>query len=252
MSCLGTIVGATIGMLLGGPLGAIAGAAFGSMASSGLKDKYSERYGQRMSSTEHAQMTFYVGVFSMLAKLAQADGEVSSAERAKVEEFMAQDLRLDEPTKQSARQIFETALRSQETFHRIANQFYREFRFQPQFFDLMIDIMLRVSVADRTGLTSQEETIIVDAVHIFRITEERYRQLKARHVQQSSSAYALLGCTSQDSPEAIKKAYRRLVSEYHPDKIAHRGLPDEFQQIASEKFREIQNAYDTVRRERGF
>lgn len=252
MSCLGTIVGATIGMLLGGPLGAIAGAAFGSLASSGSKDGYSARYGQRMNATEHAQMTFYVGAFSMLAKLAQVDGEVSPEERAKVEEFISQDLRLDENDQRSARQIFETALVSQETFYSLANQFYREFRHQPQFFQMMIDIMLRVSTADQAGLTSSEETLILDAVHIFRLSEERYQQLKARYVRQATSAYTVLGCSPQDSAETIKKAYRRQVSEYHPDKIAHRGLPKEFQQLASEKFREIQEAYNSIRQEKGF
>lgn len=251
MSCLGTIVGATIGMFLGGPLGAIAGAAFGSLASSVGQDKYSARYGRRMGTTEHAQMTFYVGAFSMLAKLTQADGNVSSEERAKVEEFMARDLRLDENIKGSARQIFETALGSQETFHGFANQFYREFRHQPQFFQLMIDIMLRVSTADQAGLTSSEETLIRDAVHIFRLTEGRYQQMKARYVRETTSAYAVLGCSSKDSAETVKRAYRRLVSEYHPDKIAHRGLPEEFQKLASEKFREIQDAYDSIREERG-
>lgn len=252
MSFLGTVIGATIGMFLGGPLGAIAGAAFGSMASSGKSDKYSARYGQRMSSTEHAQVTFYVGVFSMLAKLAQVDGEVSDAERAKIEEFMAQDLRLDEPTKQSARRIFDTALSSRETFHSIANQFYREFRYQPQFFELMIDIMIRVSTADSRGLTPQEETIIIDAVHIFRISETRYQQLKSRHVQHTANYYSVLGCSPADGDDAIKKAYRRLVNEYHPDKIASRGLPEEFEKLAADKFREIQQAYEAIRRERGF
>ena len=251
MSCLGTIIGATIGMFLGGPLGAIAGAAFGSLASSRGQDKYSAQYGRRMNATEHAQMTFYVGAFSMLAKLSQADGEVTSEERAKVEEFMAQDLRLDENTKNSARQIFEAALGSRETFHGFANQFYREFRHRPQFFQLMIDIMLRVATADQAGLTSPEESLIQDAVHIFRLPEGSYQNMKARYVRRATSAYAVLGCSPEDSAETIKRAYRRLVSEYHPDKIAHRGLPEEFQQLASEKFREIQNAYDSIRKERG-
>lgn len=251
MGIFGTIVGATIGMFLGGPLGAIAGAALGSITSSGNKGKYTERVGQRMNRTEHAQMVFYVGAFSMLAKLAQADGDVSDEERAKVEEFMAHDLRLDAQTKESARRIFNSALSSNESFHRIVNQFYQQFRFQPQFFEMMVDIMLRISVADRKGLTQHEETLIIDAVHIFRMSDARYQQMKARYVQQTTSAYAVLGCSAQDSDDTIKRSYRKLVNEYHPDKIASKGLPAEFQQIATEKFREIQEAYEAIRKERG-
>jgi DnaJ like chaperone protein len=61
-----------------------------------------------------------------------------------------------------------------------------------------------------------------------------------------------LGCSSSDSDEIVKKAYRRLVNEYHPDKNASRGLPEEFEKLAADKFREIQQAYEAIRRERGF
>lgn len=268
MSCLGTIVGATIGMFLGGPLGAIAGAAFGSFATSFRpaggtyrtsrdpygqgRDPYSTMYDQRMRPQEHARMTFFIGAFSLLGKLAAVDGDVSAQERAKIHEFMDRDLQLDPGSRASAMQIFEASIHSSESFHGLANQFYREFRSQPQFFELLIDIMLRVSTADRKGLTREEETLIVDAVHIFRFSETRYEQLKGQYVKKSSSAYSVLGCSPSDTEEQIKKAYRKLVNEYHPDKIASKGLPEEFHQVAGEKFREIQKAYEQIRKERGF
>jgi DnaJ like chaperone protein len=62
----------------------------------------------------------------------------------------------------------------------------------------------------------------------------------------------VLGVSPQDSNDAIKQAYRRLVREYHPDTIASKGLPEEFTKFANEKFREIQEAYEAVRQERGF
>ena len=107
MSCLGTLIGATVGMVLGGPLGAIAGAAFGSWATSfkltGRENgaRYSTMYNQRMRPTEHAQMTFFVGAFSMLGKLAAVDGTVSPQERQKLDEFMRSDLNLDDQARES-------------------------------------------------------------------------------------------------------------------------------------------------------
>ena len=148
--------------------------------------------------------------------------------------------------------IFNAAINSSESFHAVANQFYREFRLQPQFFELLIDIMLRISAADNKGLTHEEETLIVDAVHIFHFSEARYQQLKARYVQNTSSAYSVLGCSQSSSNDEIKRAYRRLVSEYHPDKIAAKGLPEEFQKVAAGKFREIQSAYEEIRKLKGF
>jgi DnaJ like chaperone protein len=55
----------------------------------------------------------------------------------------------------------------------------------------------------------------------------------------------------QSSDAEIKKRYRELVQAYHPDKISSKGLPDEFVQLAHEKFREIQSAYEEIKKERG-
>jgi len=62
--------------------------------------------------------------------------------------------------------------------------------------------------------------------------------------------YAILGCVRSDSNERIKKQYRKLVVEYHPDKIASKGLPEERVRYASDRFYEIQEAYNTVKKER--
>ena len=281
MSCLGAIVGGTIGLFLGGPLGAIAGAAFGGFISGRQinfnrdnfdggefqgGDRFSNMYGGRMNQNQRHQMTFFVGAFSMLAKIASADGAVSDRERRKVEEFMDRDLNLDAATKQSAFRIFDTATRSNETFYQFANQFYREFRYQPQILELMIDIMVRVAFEDN-GISSAEETLIVDGLHIFRLDENVYARLKAKHTggtyegsqsrygasggYTSNAAYTVLGCTANDSDDKVKRAYRKLVNEYHPDKIASKGLPDEFQKVAQQKFIEIQNAWDQIKKERG-
>lgn len=258
MSCLGTLLGGTIGLVLGGPLGAIAGAAFGSLLSGAGprptigpgEDKYRTWYNQRMNAHQKAEMTFFVGAFSMLAKLAQADGKVSRNETDKIDEFIRNDLKLDEASRETAIKIFNTALHSHENFHEITNQFYRQFRFQPQMLELMIDIMLRVAAAD--GLTAKEETLIRDAAHIFRMSDERINQLKGRFGgHNAGSAYQVLGLHRDASNDEIKKAYRKLVTKYHPDKVTGQGLPEEFKQTAEEKFREIQNAYEEIRKERG-
>jgi DnaJ like chaperone protein len=115
--------------------------------------------------------------------------------------------------------------------------------------DLMIDILLRVSVADG-ALSSSEEELILSAVRIFNFGDEKYRKLKSKYIQDFEKYYAILGCESKDSNEHIKKQYRKLVSDYHPDKIASKGLPEEFTKFANDKFREIQEAYEIIKKER--
>ncbi|MCP4367344.1 MAG: DnaJ domain-containing protein [Deltaproteobacteria bacterium] len=249
MSWLGKIVGGTIGFVLGGPLGAVAGAAFGHTF-----DRKNEKLyisGQTDFSTgEEAQFTFFIAAFSMLARLAKADGRVSEEEIDAVNKFMLYDLNLDPESRMAAMNIFNTAIESSESFDDFAAQFYSQFQAQPQILELMIDILLRVSIADGT-MSESEERLIRSAVRIFNFTDERYNKLKSKYVQEFEKYYAILGCGKSDTNERIKSRYRKLVKEFHPDKIVSKGLPEEFTKFAQDKFREIQDAYDYIRKERG-
>jgi DnaJ like chaperone protein len=115
--------------------------------------------------------------------------------------------------------------------------------------EMMIDILLRVGVADGV-LHASEQALIERAVDIFNFDQNRYNQLKFKYAGVSDQAYHVLGCNPDDSIDTIKKRYRKLVQDYHPDKIASKGLPEEFNQLAHDKFREIQDAYDTIKKER--
>ena len=120
---------------------------------------------------------------------------------------------------------------------------------QPQLLEVMIDILLRVSVADGT-LNAAEEALILKAVNTFHFSDTQYRTLKSKYVQDIDKHYATLGTDRSATDEQIKKQYRKLVHEYHPDKIASKGLPEEFTRFAENKFREIQEAYDSIKKER--
>jgi DnaJ like chaperone protein len=245
MGWLGKIVGGTLGFALGGPLGAIAGAALGHTFDA--SDKQYSR--DRLSYHEEAQMTFFVATFSMLAKVARADGRISPEEIHAVEDFMANELNLTPESKRFAVEIFETAINSPIPFEDFAGQFYHQFRNQPRLLDLMIDVLLRLSVADGT-LSESEEKLISSAARIFHFSEQKYHELKSRYAPDFEKYYAILGTSSRASDDEIKRQYRKLVKEYHPDKIASKGLPEEFTKLANDKFREIQDAYDAVKHER--
>ncbi len=271
MAWIGKIIGGTVGLVLGGPLGLVAGAAFGHMIDRSSDTVEQQRGGERKSSfgffnqqgagmafggnsQYQAQLVFFVGTFSMLAKLAKADGTVSEPERRKVQEFIEQDLRLVGESRDAAIRIFETALREGGTFEEFAFQYYQQFSHDRNMLELAIDILYRVGMADGS-LTNAEQKLIYSAVHIFRLPESVIETLRTKYSGTGSSkkkTYAVLGVSPSAGDEEIKRAYRKMVSEYHPDKIASKGLPDEFISFAHEKFRDIQEAYETIRKERGF
>ena len=249
MGWMGKIVGGTIGFALGGPLGAIFGAAFGHAFDTGSELESADSH-QRLSSVEQHQLTFFVAAFSMLAKLAQADGRVTQQELESIEGFMEKDLRLDGESRNAAVNIFRTALNAPGTFDDFARQFYGQFHHQPQMLELMVDIMLRVAVSDGR-LTQGEEALIHSAVNTFNFDTLRYEQLKSQVMRTADKAYAVLGCSPDDSDDQVKRCYRQRVQAYHPDKIAAKGLPDEFTRFAQDKFREIQEAWEQVKAARG-
>ncbi|MCX5883318.1 MAG: TerB family tellurite resistance protein [Deltaproteobacteria bacterium] len=248
MSIIGKLVGGAIGFALGGPIGAIAGAVFGHAFDNKPADSDTA---MSLSYGESSQITFFVAAFSMLGKLARTDGQISRAEMDAVRQFMTYDLNLSPESQQVAINIFLTAQESPESFESFASQFYGQFHVQPQMLELMMDILLRVSVSDG-GINPSEERLIQSAASIFGFNSAQYAGMRSRYARDVNKYYAVLGCTHSDTDEQIKKQYRKLVvSEYHPDKIIAKGLPDEFIKFANDKFKEIQEAYEAVKKERG-
>jgi len=248
MSVFGKIVGGAIGFTLGGPLGAIAGATFGHVF-----DKSNELYDDdrtpRLSNGESSQLTFYVATFSMLTKLVRTDGHIKQEALRTIEHFMVHDLNLDPYGRNMSKNIFYAAMESDQRFEDFARQFYDEFSTQPQFLEMMIDILLRVATADG-DLREDEERLIRSAMKIFHFDEQAYKKIRQQVVGVLDRSYTILGCDRNDSIDHIKSRYRNLVNDYHPDKIASKGLPDEFMKFAHDKFREIQAAYEDIKTER--
>ncbi len=249
MGWLGKITFGAIGFALAGPLGAIAGAAFGHSIDA-HEETFLKEEKEYLSQHEEVQMVFFVAAFSMLAKLAKADGRVCEKEIQTVAQFMEEDLQLNAETKKVAENIFREAVVSTESFEDFAKQFYSHFSNQYGLIEIMLDVLIRISLADG-DFSEQEERMILSAVEIFRVRSEDYLKLKSKYILRSDSYHAVLGCDRSDSDAFVKKQYRKLVVEYHPDKIASKGMPEEFEKFSEAKFREIQEAYEIVCKERG-
>lgn len=257
MGWMGKLIGGAMGLAIGGPLGMIAGIAFGNLFDRANVYTTSDRsipFGSEgpMDATQQSQMIFFVGAFSMLARMATVDGRLLPEEQKKVDEFIDRDLKLDAQSRQAALRVFNAALTGGGTFDQFATQFYQNFAHEPAILELMIDILVRVAAADGT-INQAEDRLITVAARIFRIQDSLLASIKRRHgslAASSSQAYAVLGLQPDAPVEEIKRAYRKLSIEFHPDSIASKGLPEEFTTFAAEKFRAIQAAYDTIRKER--
>jgi DnaJ like chaperone protein len=246
MGWFGKIMFGSMGLLMGGPLGAIAGAALGHH----LVDKAGQYDDgpRRVRYTEKSQAAYFVTMFAILGKFAKIDGVVTKDEIAAVESFIG-TLNVDERERQFARQIFNEAKDSRYAIDDFARQFYQVARGQPAVLVSFLDVLFRIASADGK-LHPAEEQALRRIQGVFHISDEQFNSVKATYFKDVHRYYKVLNCTSESSNEEIKANYKKLVKDFHPDKIVSKGLPEEFTEFATTRFREIQEAYEQIRAER--
>ena len=254
MGWFGKITFGTLGLFLGGPLGAIAGAAMGHL----LVDKAidaSERtigYNARpeLKPAEQTQAAYFISLFSILGKLSKIDGVVAREEIAVVDGFI-RGLPMADREKQFARQVFNEAKDSRYSIEDFATQLYQAVGHQPALLLSFLELLFQIAAADGK-LHPAEEAALQSVRDIFRISSQQFEDIKAVYFKDIDKYYKMLNCSPESSNEEIKSSYKKLVKDFHPDMIIAKGLPEEFVDFASNRFREIQESYEKIRQERGF
>jgi len=217
------------------------------------------------------QSVFFKTVFTLMGKLAKADGRVSENEIAHVEKFM-QQLNMSPNHRKKAIKHFQTGAKVDYQIDDLILNFLEVTASSPNLKQMLMVYLIRVAAAD--GQLDQKETELMREIsQKVGYNEQQFAQLMAMlqgqdqfaggHYQQGGSAsnyrsvdavaaaYQALGVSKDDSDSEIKKAYRRLVREYHPDKLMGQGLPEAMIKEATERSQEIQTAYDTIKKSRG-
>jgi DnaJ like chaperone protein len=254
MGWFGKLTFGSLGLFLGGPLGAIAGAVLGHHLFDKREDFTQRRLPPReepmLGRAEQAQAAYFVSMFSILGKLAKVDGVVTKDEIAVVGNFI-NNLPMGEEEKQFAREVFNEAKHSKYSLEDFSLQFHQIARQQPALLLSFLDILFRVAAADGT-FHPEEEAALHRIKDIFRISDSQFNSIKSSYFKDVDLYYKRLNCTPQSSNEEIKSNYKKLVKDFHPDTIVSKGLPEEFTQFATDRFREIQEAYEKIRKERNF
>ncbi|MFA0811760.1 co-chaperone DjlA [Microbulbifer epialgicus] len=248
MSWLGAGIGAGFGFMFGGPIGAALGAWVGSSFGSGLR-----RLGgaKAVLNRDGAQTIFIVTLFSMLAKMAKADGLVSKAEVQLIEGFIQNNLRLGTEERKHAIRIFENAKSDKYTIYDYAKQ-YRMLVHDQAMREMVYRLLFAVAYADGE-LHAAEEQILRRITSDLGLHETLFAALQNEFGHRSGSNaselqqhYAVLGCSPDTTDKDLKLAYRRKAAEYHPDKIAAKGLPEEFMRHAEDQMKSITVAYEAI------
>ncbi len=234
MSVWGKFGGAAAGLLVAGPVGAVVGALAGHF----LID--------RDSGDGDPGVVFTIAVIALSAKMAKADGVVTADE---IEAF-DRIFRVPPQEKANVRRFFDLARGDSAGFEIYAGQIARIFVGKPAVLEDILDGLFEIAKAD--GVLHPGESAFLERVaDIFGFAPDQFRRIRASHfLPDAADPYVVLGVSYEASDDEIKRTYRMLVRENHPDSLIARGVPEDFIKLATDKLAAINGAYEKIQAER--
>jgi DnaJ like chaperone protein len=199
---------------------------------------------------EQTQAAYFISIFSILGKFAKIDGVITKDEIAVTQNFI-NSLPIRNEEKQFAKKVFKEAKDSRYTIEDFAVQFYQINRQRPELIHSFFDLLFQMAAADSV-FHPAEEAALKRIKGIFHISDQQFNNVKSVYFDDVDKSYKLLNCTPESTNQEVKSNYKKLVKDFHPDRIVSKGLPEEFTEFATKRFREIQEAYEKIRRERNF
>ena len=235
MSIWGKLAAATTELSIGAPIGAL----LGNGAAREVRDRHQEQEGPEN------QLPFTAGVIVLCAKMAKADGSVTTDElKAFKEAFNVSAAEM----KQAAR-IFNLAKQDMTGYEPCAEQLVTAFKGNRKLLEDVLEGLFHVAKADEE-VPPQEEQFLGQVAKIFGFTDTEFSYIKARLVTAAKrNPYDVLGVKPCVSDEELKSRYRMLVADNHPDQLIARGVPKEFVSIATEKVATLSEAYNAIVKE---
>jgi DnaJ like chaperone protein len=235
MTIWGKIGVGAAGMLVGGPIGA----AVGVLAGHYLIDRDAV-------DGDDPGVAFTIAIIALSAKMAKADGVVTDEEVDAFERVF----RVPPGEQASVRRFFDLARQDTAGYEAYAGQIARLYKGKPAVLEDILDGLFQIAAAD--GVLHPGESAFLERVsEIFGFAPCEFRRIRASHFgPDAADPYAILGVDCDAGDDEIKRTYRMLVRENHPDSLIARGVPAEFIGLATEKLAAINGAYKKIQKER--
>ncbi|MBI5007683.1 MAG: co-chaperone DjlA [Nitrosomonadales bacterium] len=207
------------------------------------------------------QAVFLETVFISMGKLAKADGRVSQEEIAHVEQFM-QKLGMTEEHRQQAIALFKKGAAADFDIEPTYKRFMAMCGHTRNLKEMLLIYLIVMALADGHFHPAEEE-LLTDIAGRLGYGREAFKRLMDMVLNQThfaggqatseaalEDAYKALGVTKESSDAEVKRAWRKLMSQYHPDKLIGQGMPEDMIKMATEQAKDIQLAYDLIRKQR--
>jgi len=229
----GKVWGGILGLMFGGPLGAIAGVFIGHQI---------DGSNQRSAALNDAAV-FQINLISILAHVAKVDRDVDRRELATIFAFF-KSIGFDDSQMEVIKRTLKFALTQDLNLQTICRNFKKAANYEACL--ILLRVVYLVVMADKK-FHPKEKIAIEKIVQYLGITANDYQLLQAEFLKTDDRYYEILGLERGASKEDVKKVYRKLALSYHPDRVSHLG--PEYTEVAEEKFKMINEAYEKVSKE---
>ncbi len=269
MRIWGKVLGFMFGFMLSKHLfGALLGLWLGHVFDKGRQFNFNGKIAGKEDEVSR-QAAFFYTTFSVMGHVAKANGQVTSHEIAFAKAYMNK-LGLDNQLRQQAQDAFREGKSSSFPLQQRLHSFKHLMGNRQDLLLMFLEIQIQVAFSDGeldqserkvlhtiasflgyspTQLDNLLEMIIAGA-HFQKQKSGSYSAKSAKdHIQQITNAYKVLGIDKNTPLMTVKKSYKKLMSQYHPDKLVAKGLPPEMMNSAKEKAQDIQAAYDLIVKE---
>jgi DnaJ like chaperone protein len=276
MKWLGKVVGAALGLATGlGPVGAAIGLVIGHAYDERMESDEGDGAGVDLATV---RMVFFRNAFKVMGYVAKADGRVSEREIAAAREIFRQ-FRLDEAQTREAIDCFAEGKSPGFNVDAAIAELVHVCGARRDLLRMFLEVEMRAAllgndmqgstrtlmgrVAQRLGVSGLEfahfETLL--RLQGYGAGQAGYRPggrgqwdgetRRPPREEPLSASYEVLGVAASAPDAEVKRAYRKLMSQNHPDKLVSRGLPESMLEIAKQKTQAIQAAYERIRVARG-
>jgi len=267
MRIWGKILGAFFGFMFGNIFGMLLGIWLGHRFDRARALNFNVQNGlfANSVSSQAKQKIFFATTFSVMGHIAKAKGSVTQTDIQVANAYMDQ-MRLQGEGRAEAQRSFSLGKESEFPLQEKLNEFAQMVLGDRNVLQMFLGIQVQVAYSDGHLHQKEKDILYCIAQHLgfshFELDrllqmiegQQHFHQGKQQQQQETSIAdsYKVLGIDENASDKEVKRAYRKLMSQHHPDKLASKGLPEEMMMLAKEKAQDIQRAYEALRKSRGF
>ena len=205
---------------------------------------YQRTTGGRGYSTTEQRNSFFVSLLVLSSAVIKADGKTLQSELDYVRNFVRSNF--GEAATYEAMRMLNELNNKQVNIYEVGAQIAANMNYSQRL--QLFDYLVRIAIAD--GDFSKSEKNVLEAIaSAIRINSSDAASVIAMFYKDTDSAYEVLEISPNATDDEVKSAYRRMAMKNHPDKVSTLG--PEVQKAAEEKFRKIQEAYETIKKQRG-